>query len=128
MTEAVPGARIQQRGAVGGPQSRPAHRVPGQTAARGRATHGKGYSTRASRAASRQGSATGAGEAQASPSCPIAQGTLIALTRAPPGGHHVRHRGHSLLAVQPPQGSGLTSPQGKRPEGPVHHPNGSLQT
>ena len=89
------------KGPAGGSQSRPTRRVPGPTATRGRATHSKGYSTRASCAPSGRGGATGPEKAQASsPGCPIAGRTPVPMPRAPPGGHRVRHRGHSLLVAQ----------------------------
>lgn len=92
------------KGPAGGSQSRPTRRVPGPTATRGRATHSKGYSTRASCAPSGRGSATGPEKAQASsPRCPIAGRTPVPMMRAPPGGHRVRHRRHSLLVAQWPR-------------------------
>lgn len=74
-----------------------------------RATHSRGYSTRAWRAPpAGRGSPTEAREAQpSSPRCPIAGWRLAAaplaalLTRAPPRGRRTRHRGRSRLDREP---------------------------
>lgn len=89
-----------------------------------RATHSRGYSTRAWRAPpAGRGSPTEAREAQpSSPRCPIAGWRLAAaplaalLTRAPPRGRRTRHRGRSRLDRE----------LGKALGGQEHHRQGSL--